>query len=77
MHDLFEVWNSDLSLQMRPQQWPYLHPREIMFDESIHFRLGVIEEHLALMLPMGLLQALTLYNQLQREQELRPSIFSL
>ena len=45
-----------------------------MFDESIHFRLGVIEEHLALMLPMGLLQALTLYNQLQREQELRPNI---
>ena len=48
-----------------------------MFDESIHFRLDVIEVHLVLMLLMGLLQALTLYNQLQREQELRPSIFSL
>ena len=48
-----------------------------MFDETIHFRLDVIEVHLVSMLLMDLLQALTLYNQLQREQELRPSIFSL
>ena len=48
-----------------------------MFDESIYFRLDVIEVHPVSMLLMGLLQALTLYNQLQQEQELRPSIFSL
>ena len=47
-----------------------------MFDETIHFRLDVAEVHLVSMLLMGLLQALTQYNQLQREQELHLSIFS-
>ena len=45
-----------------------------MFDESIHFRLGVIEEHLALMLPMGLVQVQARCNPPQQERELRPNI---